>query len=87
MKKRLAVILLILELAVVGYWLARGAHVWTKTQVQVEVKDELFGTTTTEWKEEFHPGLEYVAPISAVLLIGAAVLFWLARREEKKRLA
>jgi len=81
MKKNLAIVLVVLTLGVVGYWLASGAHVWTKTEVPVQVEDELFGTTTTEWKKEFHPGLEYVGPISAVLLIGAGILFWMSRRD------
>lgn len=83
MKKKLAIVLIILSLGIVGYWLARGAHVWTKTEVPVQVEDELFGTTTTTWKKEFHPGLEYVGPISVALLLGAGILFWMSRRESR----
>lgn len=84
MKKKLAGVLILLELGIVGYWLASGAHVWTTTEVPVQVEDELFGSTTTEWKKEFHPGLEYVGPLSLGLLVGATLLVWRARKEEEK---
>lgn len=84
MKRNIAIILVLLALGVLGYWASTGAHVFTKTQVQVPVEDDLFETTSVEWKDEFHPGLvEYIGPISLVLLLGAGLLFWRDRKTGK----
>lgn len=78
--------MLVLALGTVLYWAADGAHFVTKTQVQVPVENDLFETTTMEWKDEFHPGLEIVGPITFILLLGAGFLF-MRDRKEKKRLS
>jgi hypothetical protein len=70
-KRKVAVILLCLALALLVYWAASGASLWTTTQAPVEVKDELFGTTSIQWKDRFRAGLEFTAPVVLVLL-GAA---------------
>jgi hypothetical protein len=82
-KKMVAIILAVLAVGVVIYWAAAGASLWTQTKVAVQVKDELFGTTSTEWRDQFVPGLEYVGPIVGVLLIGSVALFWLDRRQRR----
>ncbi len=69
-------------IAVSIYWVIAGASIWTMTKIPVEVKDELFGTTSTEWHSGFRPGLELMVPI-VLLLIGLGI--WLMRRQ--KRLA
>ena len=85
MKKTIALVLVLLAFAALGYWYAEGAHIYTKTERQVEVKDELFGTTTTEWEKDFQPGLEYTGPLAGLMLATAAFLFWRARKEERTK--
>lgn len=80
-KKTIATILVILALGLVGYWAVEGANIWTKTERQVPVEDDLFGTTTMEWQKDFQPGLEYVGPLAFVLLVGATWLIVRARKE------
>jgi len=73
-------VLAVIAVIAVIYWLASGAQLWTTTEVAVEVKDELFGTISKEWRPEFHIGLEYTALIAGPLLIAAAWLGFRSRR-------
>jgi len=57
---------LILILLIV--WIAYGAEFWTKTQVLVEVKDEIFDSTYKEYRDQFVLGLEYT-------LLGSGIIF------------
>jgi hypothetical protein len=87
-KKMIAVVLLVLALGILGYWAAEGANIYSQTQVpvEVEVKDEVFGTTTKsiEWRDEYRPGLEVAGPAAGVLLLAAGVLFWSASRDRRR---
>jgi hypothetical protein len=87
-KKTIAIILVVLALGILGYWAGTGANIFTQTAVltTVEVKDEVFGTTETkeEWRNEFRPGLDYVGPVAAVLLLAAGGLFWSASRDRRR---
>jgi hypothetical protein len=73
-KKTVEFILMGLAIGVLIYWGVSGASLWTMTRLPVEVKDELFGTTSIEWRDGFRPGLEYTSPIVLVLLTGAGLL-------------
>ena len=73
-------VLIGLACALLGYWAATGANVITETEKQVEVTDELFGTTTTEWVDEYQPGLDLFGPVALILIAGAGFLFWRGRR-------
>lgn len=56
-------------------WQLYGGEVFTKTQVLVEVKDELFGTTK-EWRDQFVWGLDLTGIVSAAsVLIGSVLIF------------
>ncbi len=86
-QKTIGLVCLVLALGVIGYWLASGAHAFTQTKVavQTQVSDDVFGdtTTTTEWRDEFRPGIEYAGPTAAVLLIAAGGLMWSASRKRR----
>ncbi len=83
-KKTLAIILALLGIGVMIYWAANGHSLWTQSKVPVTVKDELFGTEHTEWRDEYRPGLEVMGPIAGVLLVGAAWLGWSAARSKRR---
>ncbi len=83
-KQTVAFILIALACAILGYWAATGANVITETERQVEVVDELFGTTTTEWVDDYQPGLDIFGPVALVLFIAALFLFWKGRNEKRR---
>lgn len=84
MRKTIAWICLVIALGALIYWYATGAHVWTQTQVPVEVKDELFDTTSITWKDELRLGLDWLGSVAAGLIAVALGLFWLDARARKR---
>jgi len=83
-KRVIALGALVLAIGVGIYWWASGASVWTMTEVPVETKDELFGTTSIQWEPGFRLGLEYAAPAAGGLLVIAGVLLWMVRRDRRR---
>lgn len=65
-------------------WLSYGAQLFTKTQVLIEKKDELFGTTYKEWQDKFIWGLDYTMYISGATVFICAVLFFLFRKRKER---
>lgn len=64
-------------------WLAYGAEFFTKTQVLVEQKDELFGWTEKKWVDKFVWGLDLSAIISGVAVVAGAISFFIFRNKPK----
>jgi hypothetical protein len=81
-KQLIAIVLFVFAAGLFVWWMMEGHHPWTTTQQMVQVKDELFGTTTEQWQKHFTPGLEYFGPAMAVL-VGAGI--WLLVSARKKR--
>lgn len=77
----IAAILLIVSVLI--YWQSQGGEIFTKTQIQVEKVDELFGTTYKEWEDKFVLGLDYSAGISGVIIFITGILFYLFRNKRK----
>ena len=65
-------------------WLAHGGEIFTKTQVLVEVQDDLFGTTYNEWEDRIIIGLDYTGGFAAVVAVISAVLFFFFRTKKDK---
>ena len=63
-------------------WIAHGGDIFTKTQVLVEVQDDLFGTTYNEWEDRIVIGLDYAGGFSAVVAVISAVLFFFFRTKK-----
>jgi len=64
-------------------WLLSGAEIFTKTQVLVEVEDELFNTTYSEWRDKFIPGLDLALIVSAVISVITLMLFFLFKNKKE----
>lgn len=64
-------------------WFYYGAQLFTKTQVLIEKKDELFGTTYKEWQDKFIWGLDYTMYITGATVFICAVLFFVFRRKKE----
>ncbi len=65
-------------------WGLSGGEVFTKTQVLVEKKDELFGTTYKEWQNKFIWGLDLTGAVTASVVIICGILIYVFKRREKK---
>lgn len=82
-QKKILVIGLLLSLAALIIWAGFGAEVFTKTQVLVEKKDELFGTAYKEWKDQFVLGLDYTLGFIGAVFVLSTVLLWKTRTKTK----
>ena len=63
-------------------WLAHGGDIFTKTQVLVEVQDDLFGTTYKEWEDKIVIGLDYAGGFSGIVFVISAVLYFFFRTKK-----
>lgn len=66
-------------------WLSYGAEIFTKTQVLVEQKDELFGWTEKKWIDKFIWGLDLSGAISGISLLIGSILFFKFRTKKTER--
>lgn len=73
--------LLIIVIAFV-VWLAYGGELFTKTQVLIEKKDELFGTTYKEWKDKFIWGLDYTLYVTGITVFICGILILIFRKNK-----
>ena len=65
-------------------WIAYGGHIFTRTQVLIEKKDELFpDMVQKEWVDKFIWGLDLSLVLSATTIFVGGLLFYLLR--DKKR--
>ena len=63
-------------------WLAHGGDIFTKTQVLIEIQDDLFGTTYNEWQDKIVIGLDYAGGFSGIVAVISAVLFFFFRTKK-----
>ncbi len=63
-------------------WLAYGGELFTKTQVLIEKKDELFGTTYKVWQDKFIWGLDYTLYITGVAVFICGLLFFVFKKKK-----
>ncbi len=78
-QKRILIIGLLLSLAALIVWLGFGGEIFTKTQVLIEKKDDLLGTTYKEWKDQFVLGLDYTLGFIGAVFALSAILIWKTR--------
>jgi len=85
-QKRTLIIAAIIIVALLIIWIAFGGHIFTRTQVLVEKKDELFpDMVQKEWVNKFIWGLDLSLVISVITIFIGSILFYLFR--DKKRSA
>ena len=65
-------------------WFYYVGQLFTKTQVLIEKKDELFGTTYKEWQDRFIWGLDYTMYISGATVLICAILFFVFRKRKER---
>ena len=82
-EKQKKVLIVSLSFIVISFiiWIAYGGEVFTKTEVLIEVNDELFGTIK-EWKDQFVWGLDLTMSISGIITaITFPTLFFLRTKK------
>jgi len=77
----LALIVIILTFII---WISSGSEIFTKTQILVEKKDELFGWTEKQWVKKFVWGLDLTIAIDFVTIIASSFLFLIFKRKKLK---
>ncbi len=65
-------------------WLLNGSYVFTQTQVLIEKKDPLFGTTYKQWQNKFIWGLDLTLVVTFFSLVISAALFYFFRNKRKE---
>lgn len=79
---KIITVALILIAISIFVWLGFGAEIFTKTQVIVEKKDEIFGNTYKVLEDKFILGLDYTLAIIGVILIPASLML-IYKRDKK----
>ncbi|MEW6195190.1 MAG: LPXTG cell wall anchor domain-containing protein [Bacteroidota bacterium] len=82
--KQKTILLIVLSTFVVSLlvWQIFGGEIFTKTQVLVETKDELFGWTEKKWENKFVWGLDLSLVISGASVLIGGILFFLFRNRK-----
>jgi len=79
--------ILIVSLLIIGVsfviWFAYGMEIFTKTQVLVEIKDEVFDTTYKEWHNKFIWGLDLTLVISGITTVVSGILLFFFRTKKQ----
>jgi len=57
-------------------WFAYGQEIFTKTEVLVTVKDEIFDRTYQEWRKKFIWGLDLSLAISGITAIISIIIIY-----------
>jgi hypothetical protein len=61
MKKSLRLLALLLALASLGFWAAKGAHTgWSQDRVPVKQLDEVTGLEQITYEDRYVPGLDFL---------------------------
>jgi hypothetical protein len=77
-KKTLRILAIIVLLAAVAIWAAKGAHRgWTVNNIEHRATDPVTGLPRSTWEKGFIPGWDFlaVAALTAAGLTGASFLF------------
>lgn len=81
-QKRIRLTALFLIALVFFIWIYFGGEFFTKTQILVEVNDEIFGTTK-EWKDKFVLGLDLTLLTSGIITAITLPLLYFTRTKNK----
>jgi len=71
------IVILTLSIILLSFliWFFFGGEIFTKTQILIETKDELFGWTEKKWEDKFVWGLDLSLLIILIATITGGVLF------------
>ncbi len=81
-QKQIRLTALFLIVAVFIIWIAFGGEIFTKSQVLVEINDEIFGPRK-EWQDQFILGLDLTLLINGIITAVTLTLLYLTRTKKK----
>lgn len=84
-KKQLKIFLIAdtIIVASIVVWIVYGMEIFTKNQVLIEKKDELFGWTEKVWVDKFIWGLDLSLAIIGITLAVGGFLFYKFRNKKE----
>lgn len=65
-------------------WLLNGMYIFTQTQVLIQKKDPLFGTTYKQWQNKFIWGLDLTLVVAFISLVISAGLVYIFKDKRKE---
>jgi len=71
-----------IALSAILVWISFGGEIFTKTQVLVEKKDELFGWSQKQWADKFIWGLDLSGVIIFISAAISGLLLYLYRSKK-----
>jgi hypothetical protein len=66
-------------------WIINGTYIFTQTQILIEKKGPLLGTSYKEWKNKFIWRLDLTFIVSAVSILSSVILFLIFKDKRKKQ--
>lgn len=83
-QKRTLIIAAVIIVALLIIWIAFGGYIFTRTQVLVEKKDELFpDMVQKKWVNKFIWGLDLSILLSVATIFISSIIFFLFRDKKK----
>jgi len=84
-KKQRAAVIVGAAIIVVAFiiWIASGSYVFTQTQILIQKKDPLFGTTYRVWQNKFIWGLDLTLIVAAASIVISGLLFFIFKEKRK----
>ena len=64
-------------------WLVYGGEIFTKTEILVEVEDELFGSYK-EWQDKFIWGLDLSLIISGITIFLSLIIIYIQKNKKEQ---
>ena len=85
-RKQKITLIIVLSVIVISLivWQLYGGELFTKSQVLVEKKDELFGWTQKEWVDKFVWGLDLSLLISGVSAVVGGIFYYIFRSKKSE---
>jgi len=81
-QKQIRLTAIFLIAAVFIIWIAFGGEIFTKSQVLVDINDEIFGPRK-EWQDQFILGLDLTLLINGIITAVTLLLLYFTRTKQK----
>ncbi len=66
-------------------WFAYGQEIFTKTEVLVDIKDEVFDRTYQEWRKKFIWGLDLSLAITGITVILSTIIMYFQKNKKETK--